>query len=426
MIEDKWLSNVRFTTVQSKADLSKVKSGSNGDFQLGELSRAINTDRINEITVRAWVEKAGTRKSTLVFCADIAHVVELTNTFRKYGVEARFVTGDTPKKLRSQTLDAFRDRQFPVLVNCGVFTEGTDIPSIDCVLLARPTKSRNLLVQMIGRGMRLYAGKEDCHVIDMVTSLASGIVTTPTLFGLDPAEMVEDADVTDMKEVKDKKQQEEERQRQLNEIVSRPTPNKPSTATTITFTDYDSLLDLIHDTSGERHIRAMSPFAWVQVGPDKYILSCPTGGFLTIENPGNSRFTVQVTRKLVGSSSKSPYARTRELASADNLEDVVHAGDTYAGQKFARRLLATDQAWRKKPASQGQVDFLNKLREDDNQLLPLEITKGTAMDMITKLKHGARAWYAKTSAAKIKAEKKAGRLEELKSREKVSVGRLAQ
>ena len=78
-----------------------------------------------------------------------------------------------------------------MLVNCGIFTEGTDIPNIDCILLARPTRSRNLMVQMIGRGMRLSPGKKDCHVIDMVGSVKTqGVVTTPTLFGLDPTEVV--------------------------------------------------------------------------------------------------------------------------------------------------------------------------------------------------------------------------------------------
>ena len=182
MIDENWLSNVIFTTVQSKADISSVKRGPAGDFQLGDLSRAVNTPETNDTTVRAWMAKAAGRRSTLVFCVDLAHVSDLTATFRRQGIEAKFVSGDTPKRVRSERLDAFRSRQFPVLLNCGVFTEGTDIPNIDCIVLARPTKSRNLLIQMIGRGMRLYPGKDNCHIIDMVASLEAGIVTTPTLY----------------------------------------------------------------------------------------------------------------------------------------------------------------------------------------------------------------------------------------------------
>lgn len=95
---------------------------------------------------------------------------------------------------RDATLDAFRQGTFPVLVNCGTYeqrltiailTEGADVPPIDCVLLLRPTKSKNLFSQMIGRGMRLSEGKKDCLILDVVGNVENDLVCTPTLFGLD-------------------------------------------------------------------------------------------------------------------------------------------------------------------------------------------------------------------------------------------------
>merc|ERR1712093_801075 len=71
MIGEKWLSDVIFTTVQTKADISRVKKGANGDFQPSELSRVVNTEQVNDITVRSWMSKAEGRKSTLVFCVDL-------------------------------------------------------------------------------------------------------------------------------------------------------------------------------------------------------------------------------------------------------------------------------------------------------------------------------------------------------------------
>src|SRR6202012_3278028 len=147
----------------------------------------------------------------------------------------------------------FRQRKFPVLLNCGVFTEGTDIPNIDCILLARPTKSRNLLVQMIGRGMRLSPGKENCHVIDMVTSLKTGIVTTPTLYGLDPDELVQSAEVKDLQALRERREQEKAEQ-WLPEQHYDDYPQELG-AINMTYTDYSSINDLIEDTLGERHIR---------------------------------------------------------------------------------------------------------------------------------------------------------------------------
>lgn len=431
MIGEKWLSDVIFTTVQTKADISRVKKGANGDFQPSELSRVVNTEQVNDITVRSWMSKAEGRKSTLVFCVDLEHVAGLTNTFRKHGLDARFVTGDTPKSERSARLDAFRSGEFPVLVNCGVFTEGTDIPNIDCVLLARPTKSRNLLVQMIGRGMRLHPGKKDCHIIDMVASLETGIVTTPTLFGLDPEEMVENAGVDDMKSLLDRKEAEEARQELA---ANRPKPKDgPAVPTTVTFTDYDSVFDLIEDTSGERHIRQLSPNAWVCVDQDKYILTNSNGTYLKLEaaadqRPGGKTFLVTETVALDRSGSKQlPFMRPRQIAKALNLSDAIHAADTYAQSKYPFQYISRNQAWRTRPATDGQLAFLNKLRLKDDRLTAENLTKGKAGDMITKIKHGARGRFANLEAerrregrAKLKIEQEKA----LKERETVSVGPL--
>ncbi|QSZ33150.1 hypothetical protein DSL72_002736 [Monilinia vaccinii-corymbosi] len=434
MIEDNWLSGVIFTTVQSKADISSVRKGPNGDFQTGELSAIINTDQINELTVRSWFAKAKGRKSTIVFCVDLAHVGGLTNKFREYGVDAQFVTGSTPKIERSARLDAFRNGEFPVLVNCGVFTEGTDIPNIDCVLLARPTRSRNLLVQMIGRGMRLHPGKENCHIIDMVATLSTGIVTTPTLFGLDPSELIDEASPDDMKLLKERKEEEEERKRKAEDVVAKFSPTSAGfNIGTVSFTDYDSVYDLIEDTSVERHIRTISMFAWVCVGTDKYVLLNTSGSYLKIERqPEKSKKEWAVTETVPLESfgvfrSKSPYAKPRQLLTAETMLDAVHAADTYAAKRYPVPLIHRNAAWRNAPATDGQLMFLNKFRPQDDQLTSADLTKGKAGDMITKLKHGAKGRFSSLEAAKRKAGRSQLKLEQdavLAKREKVSVGPL--
>ena len=438
MIGEKWLSDVIFTTVQSKADISRVKKGPNGDFQTGELSKAVNNDETNEITVKAWLSRAKERKSTLVFCVDLAHVSSLNAAFRRYGVDARFVTGDTPKKLRSERLDAFRLQKFPVLLNCGIFTEGTDIPNIDCVLLARPTKSRNLLVQMIGRGMRLHSGKLDCHVIDMVASLEAGIVTTPTLFGLDPAETVRETNVDQMKSLRERKELENDRERSVDEV--NPTEMSETQLDglqhKIAFTDYDSVYDLIDDTSAERHIRGISLLAWVLVSENRYVLACQSGEFLTIEMPTKQSATEQglvrvwYTQKMPEKwyrPGKSPYLAPREVAKSETFSDAVHAADTIAKRKFAWRFIGHSQPWRKMPATESQLTFLNKYRDMDDQLIATQVTKGKATDMITKIRFGARGRFDKMKAAKKREDKvqnKISQVAELREREQVRVGPL--
>ena len=436
MIGEKWLSDVKFTTVKSKADLRSVRASIKGDFQTGQLSKAVNTPETNAITVTSWLSEAECRKSTLIFCVDINHVKDLTSAFRQHGIDARYITGMTKLKERAVLLDQFKNREFPLLLNCAVFTEGTDIPNIDCVVLARPTKSRNLLVQMIGRGMRLFPGKENCHVIDMVASLETGIVTVPTLFGLDPSEMVKDASADDLKKLKEKDQ--------LGESgagVLRSSRNISEDE--LSFTHYSTVHDLIEDTSGERHIRANSANAWVQVDSEKYILNAK-GGILTLERRTEPRKSPSSNESDTGDNfvaiwkhplppgvkSKSPYSKPRIVASASTFSALLHAADTFAASQFERLFIATSSSWRRSPASGGQLSFLNKLRavSEEEPLTPDDLTKGQAADMITKIKFGARGRFDKLQVSKRKAEREIDKIDKfnkMRAREHVKVGPLS-
>jgi len=439
MIEERWLTNVVFTTVQSRANISRVKKAATGDFQVGDLSKAVNTARINELTVRAWLSRCSDRKSTLVFCVDIAHLQGLTDEFRKHGIDARLVTGETPLLTRSQRLDAFRNGEYPVLLNCGVFTEGTDIPNIDCLLLARPTRSRNLLVQMIGRGMRLHPGKANCHIIDMVASLEAGIVTTPTLFGLDPTWLVEEADVDEIKRLRDEPKLQNPNMLYTQTNVTSESAQPPDT---LTFTHYDSIWDLIDDTSGDRHIRGMSHLAWVHVDENRYILSSQKGGHLTIVKTSDKQSLFQVlhTRKLPADRAeepmhnksndttrrfRTPYARPQEIATANTLSEAVRAADTFAQERFIWKTVSASASWRSSPASEGQLSFLNDFRDQDNQLTAEVLTKGKAGDMITKIKFGARGRLKKHENKKRDAQRKILQKQKeyrMRERERVGVG----
>ncbi|KAI1075613.1 P-loop containing nucleoside triphosphate hydrolase protein [Whalleya microplaca] len=433
MIGEKWLSDVIFTTAHSTADLTMVKSGSNGDFQPGELSKAVNTNQVNEITVRSWLAKASQRKSTLVFCVDLAHVAGLTAAFRQHGIDARFITGDTPKLERSDRLETFKRGEFPVLVNCGIFTEGTDIPNIDCVVLARPTRSRNLLVQMIGRGMRLHPDKTNCHIIDMVSSLENGVVTTPTLFGLDPSELVDEASTDDLRGLKEKNLQErKEAEVERTEQALAASPGAPNEELkgNITFIEYDSVLDLVADTSGERHIRSISQNAWVHTQPDKYVLSGPNGTFIRLEKEDGMFVAYEVRALPVGVSkrTKSPFAAPRLLLEASTLSDAVHGADKYASERFPRTLISRHQPWRRGPPTDGQLEFLNKFRGEGNKLKPTDITKGKAADMISKVRHGARGRFRALEADQRRKQRQQlaqEQKEAMRLRENVTVGPLS-
>ncbi|KAJ5794800.1 hypothetical protein N7457_001399 [Penicillium paradoxum] len=415
MIGENWLANAVFTTVKSGANLSKVKKDSFGDFALGSLSEAVNTTTTNDITVRAWMANAEHRKSTLVFCVDVEHARQLTAAFRDHGVDARYITASTAKGARAEELRAFKNQEFPVLLNCGLFTEGTDIPNIDCVLLARPTRSRNLLVQMIGRGLRLFPGKKDCHVIDMVASLATGVLSTPTLFGLDPDEVLENASVEDMQKNREQKDQSES-----SSDVGEPYDGSDNDLQ-LQFTTYDSIYDLLGDMQSERHIRSFSPHSWVRIGDDKYILN-ETSGWITIEKQGDT-FTAHHVMKFKSLTTEAPqFTRPRQVATAEDLETIVRAADTYASSKFDEHYIASWKPWRRAAATPGQIKMLNGARIREGRVKPEELTRGQAADMITKLKHGGKKRFKDLEVQKRKKLRQVGDMAELQRRVDVKVG----
>lgn len=427
MIHEKWLCKVIFTTVKTNANLSRVRKQKTGDFQLSSLSEEVNTKETNELVVRAWMAKALERKSTLVFCVDLRHVFGLTATFRRFGIESRFVTGNTAKKERSDTLEAFKNRAFPVLLNCGVFTEGTDVPNIDCVVLARPTRSRNLLVQMIGRGMRLYPGKENCHVIDFVAALETGIVSTPTLFGLDPDELIDEATPEDMRMRKERKEHEELVKKGLSDTKPSVDPDRSSaTPSQVTFTDYDSVDDLIEDASGERHIRGLSPYAWVQAGDSRFILSTQNGDYLQVRlDDEKQQWRVFYTRRIPASAgTKSPYMKPRIIATSEIFEHGLSAADTFAAEQFPHNFISKVASWRQFPASDAQLRFLNRVRGEKNKLKEGRITKGWAADMITKIKFGARGRYQQQVSQGRIRKRAREKVMKMREREEVRVGPL--
>jgi superfamily II DNA or RNA helicase len=138
-----------------------------GDFIAEQLSRVINTKERNRLVVENYQELAAGRKA-LVFAADLNHAKTLAEMFKAQGVSAACLSGETPLTMRRLFLEKLHSGELKVIVNCMVFTEGFDEPSLDAILIARPTRSLVLYCQMIGRGLRPYPGKKNCLFIDFV------------------------------------------------------------------------------------------------------------------------------------------------------------------------------------------------------------------------------------------------------------------
>ena len=116
---------------------------------------------------------------TLIFTATVQHAHHIAEMIDG----AVMVSADTPD--RAEIIERFTKREIPCLVNCMIFTEGADMPLIETVIIARPTRNASLYTQMVGRGLRLHPDKTDLQLIDCVGITGKlNICTAPDLFGI--------------------------------------------------------------------------------------------------------------------------------------------------------------------------------------------------------------------------------------------------
>ncbi len=174
-IQNQYLSDIYCRRVNIGFDLRNVRTRL-GDYAPGELEEAM--DGTADAIAQAYMELAV--GATLIFAVSVKQAQEIADRIPG----AVVVTGET--KNRAAIIEAFTRREIPCIVNCMVFTEGTDIPLVETVIIARPTQSDSLYTQMVGRGLRLYPGKERLNLIDCVgVSGKASLCTAPTLLGID-------------------------------------------------------------------------------------------------------------------------------------------------------------------------------------------------------------------------------------------------
>lgn len=174
LIEKKLLSGFKVYAV-SHPDLAGVRTLA-GDYHEGDLSAAMDKPDLTADAVDAW-QRLGDNRPTLVFAVDRAHAKRLQQDFEKAGVSTGYIDCFTPDDERKEVRKAFHEGSIKVVCNVNCLTMGVDW-DVRCIVLARPTKSEMLFVQMIGRGLRTADGKDCCKILDCSdTHLRLGFVT---------------------------------------------------------------------------------------------------------------------------------------------------------------------------------------------------------------------------------------------------------
>ncbi len=183
LVEHGYLVPARYFSL-SEPDLARVGTVA-GDYNQRQLAQAVNKAELVADIVETWLARAGGRR-TAVFATDIAHSTALAEAFQRAGVAAEHVDAKTPTDQRAATFERFREGDTQVLCNCLIATIGFDLPAMSCVVLARPTKSLVLYLQMVGRGLRPAEGKSDCLVLDHSGAVhRHGFATDPRVWTLE-------------------------------------------------------------------------------------------------------------------------------------------------------------------------------------------------------------------------------------------------
>ena len=157
---------IRCIRIHTNIDLTRARFNS-VQYNIRDLESKIYVPERNRLIVDTWLQYVRDKR-TVVFCASVRHAEQIAELFRQAGVPAAAVSGGMKPAERREFQDRFVRREILVLCACDLLNEGWDCPEIEVLFMARPTMSRVLYTQQLGRGMRLFPGKESLMVFDFV------------------------------------------------------------------------------------------------------------------------------------------------------------------------------------------------------------------------------------------------------------------
>lgn len=160
------LVSVRCIRIHTNIDLTKVRFNS-VRYNIRDLESKLFVPDRNNLIVDTFIEYVSTKR-TVIFCASVKHAEEIAEKIRERGVAAMAVSGGMKASDRREILTKFKQGEIKALCACDLLNEGWDCPETEVLFMARPTMSKVLYTQQLGRGMRLCEGKECLMVFDFV------------------------------------------------------------------------------------------------------------------------------------------------------------------------------------------------------------------------------------------------------------------
>lgn len=164
LLEQGYLCRARVFQATDTVNTAGV-SISGGDFNGRDLQEAIEDSLSPKSLLESW-EQYASGKRTIVFTSGVEFSEAIASHYRSSGIPAEHLDGNTSAKERQAILDRFRSGETLVISNCGILTEGFDLPGIEAIQCVRPTRSLALWLQIVGRALRPAEGKPHAVIID--------------------------------------------------------------------------------------------------------------------------------------------------------------------------------------------------------------------------------------------------------------------
>lgn len=360
LIEDKWLCPLVGFRVKSNTDISQVQI-TNGDYAQGELENVIDTPERNAHVVAAYRDLAPNKKA-IVFAAGVKHAENLALSFRQASVETAVIVGTTPREEREDILAKFAQGTVSVIVNVGVLTEGFDEPSVQAIILAKPTRSALLYTQIVGRGTRLHQSKEHCIIIDIAdTTKGKKPIGLPTLLGLPPEFDLQGQSLTDVA-----KKFEELENFCPGEAVRVLNPQDIDLAYT--------RINLFMPPPPNPFVQEYSKLVWAEIGENEYHLGLSNDESMRIKCDALGRWNVTVH----DNHSKT----TRLLGTVPDIREAFARSDKWVqtNRSASMSLLDSSAAWRSDSPTDPQKKVLKRIGVP----ITSDMTKGMASQIISR------------------------------------------
>lgn len=361
LIQDGYLCRLVGYRVKTDTDISEVETN-NGDYIASQLEEAINTPIRNASVVAAYLQIAPQKKA-IVFASGVQHANDLALSFQQK-VATEVLLGTTSEQDRLDILHRFKTGETKVLVNVGVLTEGFDEPSVEAIILARPTRSSLLYTQIVGRGTRLFEGKQHCIIIDIAdTTKGKKPLGLPTLLGLPPEFDLQGQDLLEVANEYKKLEQfcPGEAVRVLN-------PDDIDVAY--------KRIDLFMPPPPNEIVLQYSAFVWAEVGENDFHLGINNGESLRIYIDPLGRWTVELTQ------ANSSSFKTTVLGHVQDIREAFVRSDKWVmnNRSASMNLIDSTAAWR----SDGPTDAQKKMLKRIGVPITADMTKGTASQIISK------------------------------------------